>query len=396
MFVPTINKIGPFGVANPYKAKPVVESPTEDTGGTPRFINYVADYGGCGFWRVMWPEYLLNADSKCIVNTSTLMSFDIKYYQNARAVKIQRQASTAQKMFVHELRKMADQFKFRLIYEIDDIPFREDIPDYNKYKPSFNNDEIRNNIKDIIETCGNMSVTCNFMKDYFASKVDKSVKIDVIPNYIPKFWMGNYYNREKIELNYEQFKSKPRIVWAGSAAHFDIDNRVKGKDDFHHINQIIRKTVDDFQWVMYGCVSRDLIDLVKQGKIEFVHWSKLFEYPEKLNSLNANMFIAPLVDNNFNKSKSDLKYLEASTLGIPIACQDICTYENAPIKFKTGEEMIDQIKIVLGDERRYIKESINGRKFAETRFLETESNLYKFYDNYMYNQGDPRRKYLKP
>ena len=35
----------------------------------PRFLNYVADYGGCGFWRCMWPEYLLNADGRCVVQT---------------------------------------------------------------------------------------------------------------------------------------------------------------------------------------------------------------------------------------------------------------------------------------------------------------------------------------
>ena len=108
------------------------------------------------------------------------------------------------------------------------------------------------------------------------------------------------------------------------------------------------------------------------------------------------MFIAPLCNNNFNKAKSDLKYIEASALGLPIACQDICTYEDAPIKFNTGDEMIDKIKETLSDERRFIKESVNGRNVAEGRFLETEKNLYQYYDNYMYDQGDPERKYLKP
>ena len=108
------------------------------------------------------------------------------------------------------------------------------------------------------------------------------------------------------------------------------------------------------------------------------------------------MFIAPLSDNNFNKSKSNLKYLEASALGLPIACQDLCTYKDAPIKFKTGDEMIDRIKETLSSERNFIKASVNGRNEAEKRFLETETNLYQYYDNYMYDQGDPRRKYLKP
>ncbi len=396
MMYSPVNKIGPFGAINPYTPKPNLLQPKEGSDTLPRFINFAADYGGCGFWRIIWPEYLLNADGNCAVNTTTFMSHDQRFYQHAKAVKLQRQAATQQKHFVRNLKKISEQLKFRMIYEIDDIPFREDIPDYNKHKPAFNNDEIRNNIKEIIEICGNMTVTCKFMKDYFHSKLDKSVQIDVIPNYIPKFWMGNYYNREKIEHNYTKHKSKPRVLWAGSAAHFDVDNRVKGKDDFYHINDNIRKTINDFQWIIYGYLPKALIDLVKGGKIEYVSWSKLFDYPEKLYTLNANMFIAPLADNNFNKSKSDLKYLEAGALGIPIACQDLCTYENAPIKFKTGDEMIDCLKHTLSDERRYIKESVSGRMFAETRFLETDSNLYKFFDNYMYGQGDKRRKFLKP
>ena len=59
----------------------------------PRFMNYVADYGGCGFWRVIWPEYILNASNKCMVHTSTCMTLDPQHYRNTKALKIQRQAS---------------------------------------------------------------------------------------------------------------------------------------------------------------------------------------------------------------------------------------------------------------------------------------------------------------
>ena len=42
----------PFGMATPQrKAKP--ERPREE--GMPRFVNYLADYSGCGHWRILWP-----------------------------------------------------------------------------------------------------------------------------------------------------------------------------------------------------------------------------------------------------------------------------------------------------------------------------------------------------
>jgi glycosyltransferase involved in cell wall biosynthesis len=391
----------PFGRSNPYESNFALQNkqlnPMPQQDGQPppisRFMNYVADYGGCGFWRIIWPEYLLNASGKCMVHTSTCMTVDPQHYRNAEAIKVQRQASPDQRKFVKYLKEISSQAGFRLIYEIDDLAFREDIPDYNKYKFAFTDDEIREGIQEIMELCDEMTVTCKFMKDYYSSKLDNA-KITVIPNCVPKFWMGNFYNRDKIERDYERCKRKPRVIWSGSGAHVDVDNRVKGKDDFHHVNDVIRKTIKDYQWVFLGAIPRDLVDLVQKGKIEYHPWCELFDYPEKVYTLNGNMMIAPLIDNNFNKSKSDLKYLESSCYGLPIACQDICTYENAPIKFKTGDEMIDQINTVLKDERRFIQESVKARNFAESRFLEKPENIGKFYESYKFPYGSPKRKYL--
>jgi hypothetical protein len=39
-----------------------------------------------------------------------------------------------------------------------------------------------------------------------------------------------------------------------------------------------------------------------------------------------DLLIAPLVDNPFNRCKSNIKWLEFSALGIPMAGQNICTY----------------------------------------------------------------------
>ena len=32
----------------------------------PRAINYLADYSGCGFWRLIWPGHLLCAHQKAV------------------------------------------------------------------------------------------------------------------------------------------------------------------------------------------------------------------------------------------------------------------------------------------------------------------------------------------
>lgn len=359
----------------------------------PRSINYYADFSGCGFWRMIWPEHVINAHHKGVIHGTTMMVLDERYYQNTKSVRVQRQATESQLMFIKLLKDFKTRQNFKLIYEIDDIVFHEDIPDYNKFKTAFTDPKIRQCSQAIMQEVDEITVTCEFMKDYYISKTGNK-NVTVIPNYPPKWWMGNYYDTEKIDKNYIKHKVKPRIVYAASGAHFDVDNRVNQKDDFHHVCEVIAKTVDKFQWVFIGAYPLPLTPLVRSGKIEFHNWQRLYEYPALLNSINANMFIAPLIDNTFNRAKSDLKYIEACCYGIPIACQDLCTYKDAPIKFNTGDEMIDQISKTLKYNSDYMRTSKEARQVADKRWLELDCNIDKYVELYNHPFGDPQRKLL--
>lgn len=340
----------------------------------PRVIQYYADYSGCGFWRMLWPEHLLNAYGRATVHGCTVMCLDPRWYVHTKAVRIQRQATSHQLTFVRFLKEVQQQVGFKLIYEIDDLVFSEDIPEYNKFKPAFTNPEIRKNILEIMNLCDEITVTCPFMKEYYMEKTGHK-NITVIPNFPPKFWLGNFYDTKSISENYDQYSKKPRILYAGSGAHFDVENRVGQDDDFSHVIKAIYDTVNEFQWVFLGAYPLPLRDLVQSGKIEFHQWSSLYNYGEKIKNLKVNMMVAPLKDNNFNKSKSDLKLIEANAFGIPIACQDLCTYEDAPFKFKTGDEMIKVCRDVLSKKGRYMNLSSKARSAANTRWLENPENL---------------------
>jgi glycosyltransferase involved in cell wall biosynthesis len=287
--------------------------------------------------------------------------------------------------------------KFRIIYEIDDIIFSEDIPDYNKFKPAFIDPKIRKVSQEIMAMCDEITVTCNFMRDYYESKTGNS-KITVIPNYPPKFWMGQYYNPRKIDDNYRKYccsrTEKPRVLYPGSGAHFDVENRVNQDDDFAHVREAIAKTIGKYKWVFLGGFPLPLQDLVKQGLIEFHPWKRLYEYPQMIYDLNINVMVAPLKNNTFNKAKSDLKLIESGCFGIPIVCQDIITYENSPIKFNTGDEMIDQLDKIIKSPNLYKSLSEKGRALAETRFLETDDNIDKYAELYNLPFKDPARRLL--
>ena len=185
----------------------------------PRGLHYYADYSGCGFWRMLWPEHVLNAYHQCVISGQTTMVLDPRYYRGIKAIRIQRQATANQLKFVEFLKDVCVKENIRLIYEIDDVVFREDIPDYNKFKAAFTSDEIRESSEKIIQLCDEVTVSCKYMKDYYMEKTGNR-NITVIPNYPPKFWLGHYFDREKIRRNFQYHKPRPRILYAGSGRSF--------------------------------------------------------------------------------------------------------------------------------------------------------------------------------
>jgi hypothetical protein len=358
----------------------------------PRGINYYADFSGCGFWRMLWPEHTLNAYQKAVIHGSTVMVTDEKYYTNVKCVRIQRQATPSQLKFVTYLKQLGEKMNFNVVYEIDDIVFYEDIPEYNKFRGAFVDDEIRQATISMMQMSDEITVTCDYMKQYYMDKTGNK-NISVIPNYPPRYWLDQY-DELLVEKNFSKRKKKPRVLYAGSGAHFDVDNLAGQRDDFYHIVETVKKTVNKYQWIFIGAFPVGLRSLVQQGKIEYHPWTSLYEYPRLVQKVKPNVMVAPLIDNVFNRSKSDLKFVEGCALGVPAICQDMCTYENAHYKFSTGSEMVDQIDNLMSDKTKFMKAVRKGRAEAETRWLEHPDNLGKYLELYTLPHGHPDRKLL--
>lgn len=362
---------------------------------SPMALNYYADYGGCGHWRMIWPEFLLNASHKVIITGGSKMIFDINYYQDLSCIRFQRQCSTTQREFINALIKFRNekQPKLRFVYEIDDIIFNEDIPEYNRSKDSFVDKEITENILDIMGSVDEITVTCDFMKQYYQEKTGNK-KITVIPNYPPKFWLDRYYNRETVLRNFEKNKKRPRILYAGSGTHINLANKEGIQDDFSAVVDEIIKSRKKFKYIFKGCFPLKLKPYIENGEIEYVEWSPLLDLPQRIFDIGANAVFAPLKDNIFNKSKSNIKMIESGGLGIPGAFQNICTYENAEFKFDNGADLVSQLEELTKNEDIYMKSSKNARNYVEGMWL--ESHINEFEAIYTTPWGSNERKKIAP
>lgn len=77
---------------------------------------------------------------------------------------------------------------------------------------------------------------------------------------------------------------------------------------------------------MSGGVPQQLMENVKRKEIIYQPPSDIFNYPREIQLRQIDLLLAPLIDNEFNRCKSNIKFLEFGALGIPMAGQNICTY----------------------------------------------------------------------
>lgn len=390
---PSSPKMGGGVVIN--TPQPAPEQPPADCN---RYINFNAGNDGCFVYRRGFVGNHIRMTGHGDVVDLTRMVLEKNFYSGIKTISLQRQASGHQKQFMEFLKSIQPEFGFKMIYEIDDVVFREEIPDHNASKFGFDTDEIRQNCVDMINMCDEVTVTCQYMKDLYIEKTGQK-NVTVVPNFMPHWWIGHQYDYKKICDNFEKHKSRPRVVYAGSGAHFDVKGNAGGQDDFSHVLQFIIDNRFKYQFVFIGAFPPPLMPYIQAREIEFHPWVNILQYPNFIASLNAQVFIAPLMDIPFNRSKSDIKFIEAAQLGIPCVCQDMVTYENAPsgLRFKTVDELADKLEKITNWKNRahYYKMIPELRKIGESRFLEKPENIGCFLEALDTPFGSPLRQYLK-
>ena len=270
--------------------------------GLKRGITYLADYGGCGFYRCIGPDLLLNLHEKAVIAQSTAMILDPRFYGTVQTVKFQRQATVAQKEFIKLIKEVAKQTKTKIMYEVDDVVFHEDIPMYNRNRDAFTDPAIRENIMEILGMMDEITVTCDYFRDYMIEKSGNK-NVTTVPNYLMKWWFDRSYNLGALVKKFDQNKKKPIVACFASGTHVDVLNRVNQKDDFEAVVPHIIKTRTEIDWRFYGSYPLPLKPFIDAGQIKFFPWTKLPDFPEAVANSGAQLTFAALQDNHFNKSK---------------------------------------------------------------------------------------------
>jgi len=282
-----------------------------------------------GFSRQTKPEYLVSEEMK-----------------NSEIIVFHRPSTPEHHRIAIKLKAMGK----KIIFDNDDTYHMSSKHPFAKLdeKGFKENKKLMNNIvNNFIRNAHLVTTTTDFLaKEY--RKLNKNVF--VIPNYVdPSDWDEPLRNEG----------DKVRIGLVGSVAYHH---------DFHIIKDIIKELDerDDVQLVLFGLhdiqkrKENPLVDKVlrKENKFwdslknkEHVPWTDMANYFSTLNELKLDIMLIPRVENDFNKSKSNVKFLEAAMCEIPVIASS----------FKDGpyEKDIDGTNGILCKTEKDWREAIN-------------------------------------
>lgn len=370
-------------------------------------VNFRGDNFGCGFYRMLAPALSMQTVMGCPYSfriTDCLNHIlDPRFYLNdngVRVVRIQRWYGPQKAKIVKQfLKPLSQKLGFWLIYEIDDVLFYDQIPNYNIARPHYAPQKVGTSVQDIITSCDFVTVTTQQIAQLYAKRLKMPIqKFLIVPNYLPRWWIGDAYNYDRQMALYKQTKNKPRIAMACSMNHFDIQNRNNGIDDFSHIIPWIEHHIkaNDIQFIFVGGVPKQLQQYIKTKQIQYQPPSDIFNYPRQMQLRKMDLLIAPLVDSPFNRSKSNIKWLEFSALGIPMAGQNICTYnkytDNVFNNANDLQNLVDSLFHKPGCEKRYSDIIVKNRQIVEkgdkyeSRGYWLQANIHKYVNIYSMQQ----------
>lgn len=200
-----------------------------------------------------------------------------------------------------------------MILDVDDNIFatRPHNPGYRSYFP--NSPHRIWNIKSI-EHFDAVTVSTQNLKDVY-SKYNPN--IEVLPNSMP------FKERDSIKRTqkYPKVNGEIRIGWSGSAAHWE---------NLKHIEKPVIDILKKYpQTTFYytGLFGDLFTDKDVKSRVHSIPWSGLKEWPQINVDMNLDIALAPLMDNDFNRAKSNLRILEYATAKYPVIASPVLPYK---------------------------------------------------------------------
>ena len=257
----------------------------------------VNDYWACGWYRCYVPGVALKKLGYGVVLDEQIKEGDI---DEADVVVIQQPSRT---QHVEAIRAANNAGKFT-VAELDD-----DVWNLSPLNPShvyWDRPEVKRNARACVEEADIVTTPTHLLAEKLRT-MNPNVK--VLPNMLPTD--GWDYPEPKVQV-----EDKVVLGWAGSSSH---------GGDFRAVNGVIQQLLDRYPHVEFALVGGPgEIELEEHERIRPLDATDIRRYPKILENFDVGLI--PLADTAFNRSKSDLKFVEYSMLGIPSVASKLEPY----------------------------------------------------------------------
>ncbi len=197
-------------------------------------------------------------------------------------------------------------------------------PNYLKYW----NPETQRIIQTFLANANVVSLSTAYLKNAYQELIRGEAVV------IPNAWDDQLYPK-KLEA------TKPGIVWRGSSTHDEDLYSVKAS--LENIDKQLEP-----KWSFLG----NPFWLATQGLTESTTypWKDLASFQKNLEHVSATVAIVPLVDNPFNRSKSNIAWIEASRVGAVVVAPAWDEWKKPGVMTYThseGSEFYDNVAVML-------------------------------------------------
>jgi hypothetical protein len=361
-----------------------------------RALHIAADHAGCGWWRFHEIEDVVNYSKKgYILNTGLRLPREYLLSVKFDAIRLQRQVGPGRAEYWKNIKEMFRETNTntRMIFEVDDVICKDKLPEFNEAKDSFNDDKVQESLHQMLDICDEMFVVSPYMRQVYR-KYHQSCDISVIPNFASRAWFDGYYDLEKRMKDFDKHKYRPRILLPGGATHVNqYDRNIYSESDYTRVVDAIISARHDFEFVIMGVQPNVFRSFIENGEMTYIRWAPQYLYPQVLNNLGVQCVIAPLADNEFNRSKSSIKWQESCYMGFGFAGQRLEPYTEARHLFDAGPELIDLLKSITKDEQTFEEEVKYNRSQAEKYWI--DDKIDDIITLYKTPYADPARKEIK-
>jgi hypothetical protein len=200
--------------------------------------------------------------------------------------------------------EMAKNFGVIVWSDFDDLlpEIPEDNPSYNY----FTSETILKNVETAIKNSDIVTVSSELIKEYY-----KKINPDIIV-------IENAFNDYNLKFE-KRTNEKKRIMWRGSDTH--RKDLLSCKDGMISINS----KYPDWNWVFIGSNPWYITDEIKNSII--VSELELIKYNKFIKDIAPAITIIPLVDNLFNRAKSNCSWIEGTYAGSCCIAPDLPEFQ---------------------------------------------------------------------